>query len=78
MNGELDLQVPPKEDLAAIGKALQTSGNTDVTIKLMPGLNHLFQDAKTGSPKEYAQIEETFSPEALKVLGSWIEEHTKR
>jgi len=78
MNGALDLQVPPKEDLAAIDKALQTSGNMDVTIKLMPGLNHLFQDAKIGSPKEYVQIEETFSPAALKVLGDWIEEHTRR
>jgi pimeloyl-ACP methyl ester carboxylesterase len=78
MDGTLDLQVPPKEDLAAIGKALQTSGNKDVTTKLMPGLNHLFQDAKIGSPKEYVQIEETFSPAALKVLGDWIEEHTRR
>ena len=78
MDGTLDLQVPPKEDLAAIDKALQTSGNMDVTIKLMPGLNHLFQDAKIGSPREYVQIEETFSPAALKVLGDWIEEHTRR
>jgi hypothetical protein len=44
----------------------------------MPGLNHLFQDAKIGSPKEYGQIEETLSPAALKVLGDWIEEHTRR
>ena len=56
------------------GDALKKGGNKDYTIKLMPGLNHLFQDAKTGSPKEYAQIEETFSPAALKVIGDWIEE----
>jgi hypothetical protein len=43
----------------------------------MPDLNHLFQHAKTGSPKEYSQIEETFAPEALKVMGDWIEKHVK-
>lgn len=74
MDGTLDLQVPPMENLQIIGDALKKGGNKDYTIKLMPGLNHLFQDAKTGSPKEYAQIEETFSPAALKVMGDWIVE----
>ena len=74
MDGTLDLQVPPEENLRIIGDALKKSGNKDYTIKLMPGLNHLFQDAKTGSPNEYVQIEETFSPEALKVMGDWIVE----
>jgi hypothetical protein len=35
-------------------------------------LNHLFQTAKTGSPSEYAQIEETMSPVALDTIGRWI------
>jgi len=72
MDGTLDLQVSPEENLEEIEKALKKGGNADYTIKLMPGLNHLFQDAKTGSPNEYAQIEETFSPEALTVMGDWI------
>jgi hypothetical protein len=73
IDGTLDLQVPPKEDLEKIEEALRKGGNNHATIKLMPGLNHLFQDAKTGSPNEYAKIEETFSPTALKVMGDWIE-----
>ena len=76
MDGTLDLQVPPIENQKAIEGALKKGGNKDYTIELMPGLNHLFQDAKTGSPKEYAQIEETFSPTALKLMGDWIEERT--
>jgi len=32
----------------------------------------LFQTANTGSPAEYAKIEETISPKALKVIGDWI------
>ncbi len=76
MDGTLDLQVTAEENLKAIGDALKRGGNKDFTIKLMPGLNHLFQDAKTGSPTEYAQIEETFSPAALTVMGDWIVEHS--
>jgi len=76
MDGSLDLQVPPKENLEWIEKELKKGGNKDFTIKLLPGLNHAFQDAKTGSPSEYAQIEETFSPTALQVMGDWIEKET--
>jgi hypothetical protein len=38
----------------------------------MPGLNHLFQTAKTGSTMEYAQIEETMSPAVLDLVTHWI------
>ncbi|MGZ3298413.1 MAG: alpha/beta hydrolase family protein, partial [Asticcacaulis sp.] len=75
VNGSLDLQVPPKEDLAAIKAALKD--DKDVTVTELPGLNHLFQDAKTGSPAEYATIEETLSPVALKTVGDWIVAHTR-
>jgi hypothetical protein len=38
----------------------------------LPGLNHLFQTAKTGSSREYAQIEETIAPVALETMANWI------
>lgn len=72
INGELDLQVPPKENLGAIEEALRRGGNKNYSIKELPGLNHLFQTAETGSPEEYVKIEETISPLALKVIGDWI------
>lgn len=78
INGEKDLQVPPEENLQAIEEALKAGGNKDYTIKELPGLNHLFQTAKTGSPSEYAAIEETISPTALEVIGNWISEHTQK
>ncbi len=71
LNGSLDLQVPPDEDLAEIDKALTEAGNRDFTITKLEGLNHLFQHAKTGSVSEYATIEETFSPEALDIITRW-------
>ncbi len=77
INGDLDLQVPVKENLEAIEQALKEGGNKDHTIMALPKLNHLFQVAKTGSPAEYAEIEETISPEALKIMGDWILEKIK-
>jgi len=72
LNGSLDLQVDPKQNLPAIEKALKEGGNTDVTVTELPGLNHLFQTATTGSPNEYATIDETMSPVAMKTIGDWI------
>jgi fermentation-respiration switch protein FrsA (DUF1100 family) len=76
LDGSLDLQVPPEENLAAISAALKAGGNTDVTTQELPGLNHLFQTAKTGSPSEYAQIDETLAPVVSTTIGDWILAHT--
>lgn len=77
INGEKDLQVPPMENLTAIEEALKSGGNKDYTIKELPGLNHLFQRAETGSLAEYAKIEETIEPVALQLVGDWIEKQTR-
>jgi pimeloyl-ACP methyl ester carboxylesterase len=78
IGGELDLQVPAKENLTAIEQALKAGGNNHVTIKILPKLNHLFQTATTGSPSEYGKIEETISPVALKYIGDWILEQVAK
>lgn len=76
LNGGLDLQVPPKQNLPALARALRAGGNKQVTLRELPGLNHLFQPTKTGSPAEYGRIEQTFSPEALRILGDWVVQRT--
>jgi fermentation-respiration switch protein FrsA (DUF1100 family) len=78
INGTLDLQVPAKENLQAIEKALIFGGNPDYVIEEMEGLNHLFQTAKTGSPTEYGKIEETFSPAALDLILNWLQNHNSK
>jgi fermentation-respiration switch protein FrsA (DUF1100 family) len=74
INGEKDLQVPPRENLAAIEGALRASGNGRVTVKELPKLNHLFQTSESGAPAEYASIEETIAPSVLALIGDWIGE----
>ena len=44
-------------------------------MRLLPGLNHLFQPATTGSPAEYGVIETTVDPQVLGLVTDWI---TKR
>ena len=73
LNGEKDLQVPPKENLGAIGAALKKGKNKKFTTQELPGLNHLFQECTTGSPEEYATIEQTMSPGAMEVILKWVE-----
>ena len=77
LNGAKDLQVPPKENLDEIRKAFEKGGNTRVTIMELAGLNHLFQTCATGVVSEYGEIEETFAPAALKLIGEWVVDQVK-
>ena len=78
LGGSKDVQVPSTRNLAATAAGLKAANNRDVTVQELPGLNHLFQTAKTGAPNEYATIEETFSPTALQAIEGWITRHTVR
>jgi len=75
VNGEKDTQVSAKQNLPAIKAALIQS--PDVTVVALPGLNHLFQTATTGSPGEYGQVEETLAPAALDLIVNWTAERAK-
>ena len=72
--GEKDLQVPPSQSAPEMEAAFERAGHSAATVLVLPGLNHLFQEAETGSPSEYAQIEQTMSPTALQAISSWIQE----
>ncbi len=76
MNGALDVQVDVA-NLKAIERALRSGGNKQMTVVEMPGLNHLFQHAKTGAVREYASIEETCAPEALAKIRDFVAQQGK-
>ena len=78
LNGTLDAQVDAEINLDAIGAALTRGGNPDHTEEALPGLNHLFQEAGTGTPTEYATIEQTMSPGAMERVADWILERFGR
>ena len=70
--GDLDIQVRASQNLPVIETIFQQAGHPDYLVVELPGLNHLFQTAQTGSVEEYAIIEETFSIDALELIGEWI------
>jgi fermentation-respiration switch protein FrsA (DUF1100 family) len=75
--GGKDTQVPPEGNLEPVRAALEESESPDVTVRVLPGLNHLFQTADTGAPTEYVSIEETMAPVALETIGDWIRARTE-
>lgn len=68
--GSKDRQVPADQNLPALRAAL--AGDPRAEVAELPGLNHLFQEAGTGAPSEYGQIEQTLSPAALDRITGWI------
>lgn len=64
--GALDAQIAPGPNADA-ARAIP-----GIDIAVWPGVNHLFQTAKTGAPAEYAQIEETMSEEVIDAVAEWI------
>ena len=74
LEGSLDQQVLANQNLPELRSAL--ANDPKATVTELPGLNHLFQTARTGSPKEYATIEETFAPSALALIVDWVAKTT--
>lgn len=72
LNGALDVQVPAKENLAAIRAALDSARNHRARIESIPNLNHLFQTATTGLEEEYARLDETMAPLVLDKIAGFI------
>jgi pimeloyl-ACP methyl ester carboxylesterase len=70
--GEKDVQVGAELNHREAGLVLNPQVNKKATLKIVPGVNHLFQTCETGDLAEYAIIEETFSPKALSILEEWI------
>jgi fermentation-respiration switch protein FrsA (DUF1100 family) len=68
LNGTKDRQVNSEENLNALMDRL--AGQKE--IKAIEGLNHMFQHCNTGDPSEYKDIEETFAPEVLEIITTWL------
>ena len=72
LNGSKDLQVIASQNLPGYEKIISEHGKTNLTLRELPDLNHLFQHCETGSPNEYFEIEETISPEVLVLIVEFV------
>lgn len=75
--GAQDLQVPPDVNVPPIEAALARSGNRDVSVRVLPRANHLFQETDSGNPALYATLPKVFVPGLLDTLTGWIGAHTR-
>jgi pimeloyl-ACP methyl ester carboxylesterase len=72
INGSLDLQVDAAQNIPEIARALAEAGNTDHTLMVLPGLNHMLQPATLGTLPEYAAIETTLDPGVVDLVVGWV------
>jgi len=70
--GELDLQVSVAQNEKPMIDALVRGNNKDFEVKTFPKANHLFQEANTGSPSEYADLQKEFTQGFLDFMSSWV------
>ncbi|MEZ0332804.1 MAG: hypothetical protein ACAI18_02260, partial [Gemmatimonadales bacterium] len=75
LNGDKDVLVSAEENAPLLGSSLK--GNQSGTVRVLPGVNHMFQTAKTGAMEKVGGIEETFAPSALQLIGDWIAERVR-
>ncbi len=68
-NGDKDIQVPAVENVNSFKKYL---GTKDLTTKIYPGLNHMYQHCTTCTQKEVKELDEVFAPEVLDDISKWI------
>lgn len=72
LQGALDRQVTA-DQAALLERAAREAGNRDVTMRVFPGLNHLFLPARTGAWSEYSTLTTTaLSTELLDALNAWL------
>lgn len=75
LNGEMDLQVPAKENFNALQDIMKKDPSKKFTLKSYPAHNHLFQECEKGTVQEYPQLEQTISPLVLNDISVWINDH---
>jgi uncharacterized protein len=78
LQGALDRQVSAGQ-ADTLAAAFRAGGNTDVTVKVYPGLNHLFLHTDgDGSPTEYPTLKDTTLPAAVQDdIATWLRAHLR-
>ena len=71
LSGTEDAEAPAELHLAALEKELKSVNHT-VTVKRLPGVNHLFQPAKTEWTLMNGEMKPLFSPVAQEAIREWL------
>lgn len=72
LQGATDRQVEAAQ-AAELGEALRAGGNRDVTVHVLPGVNHLFLEDPIGEPSGYSRLpEREIRREILDLMADWL------
>ena len=72
LQGALDRQVT-ESHAAELAAAASGAGNRRVTVRVFPGLNHLFLPATTGAVAEYSSLASATVPhEVIEAMAGWL------
>lgn len=70
--GEKDIMLNARNNTQNWEKYTAAAHNKNLTMRIIPGLNHLLQHCNTCTTTEYAQLPETIAPAVLQEITSWI------
>src|SRR5262245_14748534 len=78
LTGSRDQQAVP-EEVARQEAAFKEGGNTDVTARVLPDLNHLFVQDTDGFPGNYAKLPPPLMmrADAVAMIGDWLVQHLR-
>ncbi len=69
--GERDVLVPANGNVSIMEQALKRAGNKDVTIKILPGANHRFEETTSRDPRDFP-ITRSYVPGYYDTMLAWL------
>jgi pimeloyl-ACP methyl ester carboxylesterase len=67
----------PDGDAEKLANAFRGAGNSDVTVRILPEMNHLLLRDANGNPENYSSLTSfSVEPEVLGIIRDWISSHT--
>ena len=72
VHGATDLQVPAN-DAERLAAALRNGGNTDVTVRVFPGVDHVLLIDRSGDWRRYIAVPSLVAPAVVRgTIADWF------
>ena len=72
VHGATDLQVPA-EDALRLGRILQEAGNRDVTVRVLPDVDHVLLADRSGDWRRYVTLPSLIAPDSVRgLIADWL------
>ncbi|MFN7290363.1 MAG: alpha/beta hydrolase [Pirellula sp.] len=72
--GSKDVQVDAEKNLELLKQAVRRNPKNRISWLVLPNLNHLLQECKTGLPSEYQELGTAVAASAIDAIAKWLNE----